>query len=285
MYCFAGPVLGFYFRPQTGRRGRVCAVQKTEKLKGLLEKWGLPNMDLVNEFARAKLIHEDPPIIMVEDFLDPTRCMILRQYARRTRQLNEKDAESDLYLNYRVNAENREDTSSEEAKQLLEEQNIPTSTLSADMGSGFRLQVPPPLVRPILPELLRLMGLQGRTVEFEEGIWYKPNKRTMYIRDQTVVHYLLNEGVAPHVDGKDATLLCYLNDMEDGGGGKTCFPEIGLSVQAKAGSALLYESNKGLLHYAEAVTKGEKWIMQLLIDFKYDPNIPAVDYNTGQIIE
>mmetsp|Transcript_42799 Transcript_42799/g.167240 ORF Transcript_42799/g.167240 Transcript_42799/m.167240 type:complete len:130 (+) Transcript_42799:559-948(+) len=129
------------------------------------------------------------------------------------------------------------------------------------------------------------MGLEGRNAEFEEGIWYKPNKRTMYIRDQTVVHYMLNEGVAPHVDGKDATLLCYLNDVEDDSGGKTCFPEIGLSVKAKAGSALLYESNKGLLHYAEAVTKGEKWIMQLLIDFKYDPNIPAVDYKTGQIIE
>ena len=27
--------------------------------------------------------------------------------------------------------------------------------------------------------------------------------------------------MAPHVDGKDATLLCYLNDVPEGAGGRT----------------------------------------------------------------
>jgi len=36
-----------------------------------------------------------------------------------------------------------------------------------------------------------------------------------------VVHYVGGEGVAPHIDGKDATLLCYLNDVPVNCGGRT----------------------------------------------------------------
>lgn len=128
------------------------------------------------------------------------------------------------------------------------------------------------------------MGLDDRNVEFEEGLWYKPNRLTMFVRDQTLVHYNTDEGVAPHVDGKDGTLLIYLNDVDPSLGGCTVFPEIGLSVAPKMGTALLYESKRDLLHYSEAMKGGEKWIMQLLLDFKYDPNLPTVDWKTGQLM-
>lgn len=129
------------------------------------------------------------------------------------------------------------------------------------------------------------MGLEDRAVRFEEGIWHRPNRLSMIIRDQTIVHYEKDEGVAPHVDGKDATLLCYLNDVEEGTGGHTVFPEIGLSVAPRKGTALLYESKEGLLHYSQAITRGEKWILQLLIDFRYDPSLPTVDWETGKVID
>ena len=53
---------------------------------------------------------------------------------------------------------------------------------------------------------------------------------------------------------------------------------------ARAGTCLVYWSDDELLHYSAALKAGEKWIMQLLVDFKYDPTIPFVDWETGQVI-
>ena len=62
-----------------------------------------------------------------------------------------------------------------------------------------------------------------------------------------------------------STLVMYLNDVEQGG--ETSFPEIGLSVAPKKGSAVYFEyfNSKGqldsaTLHSGDPVKKGEKWI-------------------------
>lgn len=86
------------------------------------------------------------------------------------------------------------------------------------------------------------------------------------MRDQTTVRYDVGEGVAPHVDGNDATLLVCLQAPE--GGGRTVFPEEGVAVKPVQGAAIVYESKRGMLHFAEAVTMGRKWVLQLLIDFR-----------------
>ena len=44
-------------------------------------------------------------------------------------------------------------------------------------------------------------------------------------------------------------------------------------------------SDREMLHYSARLHSGEKWIMQLLVDFKYDPSLPYVDWETGTIIE
>ena len=46
----------------------------------------------------------------------------------------------------------------------------------------------------------------------------------------------------------------------------------------------MYWSDDELLHYSARLKAGEKWIMQLLVDFKYDPTIPFVDWETGQVM-
>ena len=61
----------------------------------------------------------------------------------------------------------------------------------------------------------------------------------------------------PHVDGKDPTLLLYLNTVHPANGGRTVFPEDGLAVQPAAGTALLYKSKTELLHFSE-VRSGEE---------------------------
>ena len=71
------------------------------------------------------------------------------------------------------------------------------------------------------------------------------------VRDATVVRYREGEGVAPHVDGKDATLLVYLNTCR--GGGHTVFPEDGLAFPPRQGGALLYDSRLDLLLYSQSV--------------------------------
>ena len=62
-----------------------------------------------------------------------------------------------------------------------------------------------------------------------------------------------------------STLVMYLNDVEQGG--ETTFPDIGVSVVPKKGSAVYFEycNSKGqvdklTLHAGNPVVKGEKWI-------------------------
>lgn len=201
---------------------------------------------------------------------------------------------------------------SQEAANLLVAEDI-DKRLSTGKGledtdtGGFRVRLRERDVERILGErLLHLMGLEDRRLRFEEQFFVKPDPRTLMVRDQTVVHYLSGDGVPPHVDGKDATLLCYLSDAPTGGGGRTVFPDypgdalsalpawprgkppndsadLGeedfdcLAIAPKKGSALLYWSGTELLHYSERVGetpvgengRSEKYIMQLLLDFNY----------------
>lgn len=62
-----------------------------------------------------------------------------------------------------------------------------------------------------------------------------------------------------------STLVLYLSDVEEGG--ETVFPDIGLSVSPKKGSAVYFEYGNSLgqldplsLHGGKPVRKGEKWI-------------------------
>jgi len=65
---------------------------------------------------------------------------------------------------------------------------------------------------------------------------------------------------------RTATLIVYLNDVEEGG--QTIFPESGLAVTPRKGCALYFEyCNSGgqldpaSLHAASPVQQGEKWIV------------------------
>ena len=84
------------------------------------------------------------------------------------------------------------------------------------------------------------------------------------------------------------TILIYLNTVAPGAGGRTVFPEDGLAFPPCQGQALVYDSRRELLHFAEPVKDGhEKWIMQLLVDHRLAPGsetAPLVDWETGQII-
>ncbi len=93
-----------------------------------------------------------------------------------------------------------------------------------------------------------------------------------------ILHYLPGQEYEPHFDWFDpeqpgfdtitraggqriASVVMYLNTPERGGG--TAFPELGLTVTARRGSAVYfaYESgDQGSLHAGLPVQSGEKWI-------------------------
>jgi len=67
------------------------------------------------------------------------------------------------------------------------------------------------------------------------------------------------------VTQRTATMIMYLND--DFEGGRTCFQHLGLTVQPKRGSALVYYYTPAepLLHCGEAVTSGTKFILNAFV--------------------
>tara|TARA_B100000530_G_C15860319_1_gene449021 strand:- start:36 stop:1055 length:1020 start_codon:yes stop_codon:yes gene_type:complete len=59
--------------------------------------------------------------------------------------------------------------------------------------------------------------------------------------------------------------MTYLNDVEDGG--ETCFPIQQIEVNPQAGKTLIWPADWTHIHYANAVTKGNKYIITGWIDF------------------
>lgn len=101
-----------------------------------------------------------------------------------------------------------------------------------------------------------------------------------------VIHYGVTQEYRAHFDGYDLetesgraftenggqrilTVLCYLNDVEAGGG--TGFPNLGIEVAARRGSAVIFQNclpgtnriHPLSLHAGTPVTKGEKWACNL----------------------
>lgn len=110
----------------------------------------------------------------------------------------------------------------------------------------------------------RLAGLLGIPVNHGEGL--------------QILHYLPGQEYEPHFDWFDpalpgyetitkiggqriASVVMYLNTPEKGGA--TAFPELGLSVTARRGSAVYFAyegSDQSSLHAGLPVERGEKWI-------------------------
>lgn len=254
-------------------------VPQHPELQTNLQSWGV-TIDPSDTFgSRISPVSIDPPLLRIENFLTDAQCDALIAL-----QDGATD-ESDLYLNYRVNKEVNSSAASTEAEKLIEEFSSSQSTLDASMRSGFRAQIPPesPELVPVMERTRALLGFEDREFVFEEGIWRRPNRRTVMVRDQTTVRYNVGEGVAPHVDGNDVTVLICLKQPEQGG--RTVFPEDGLAVVPMHGAAIVYRSKKELLHFAEAVTQGQKWVLQLLIDFHVRDDEPDVDFATGKVFQ
>ena len=259
----------------------VDAAQSESLSEGLSRSAWEGKAPAIEKYA-MKILHESPPMFRLPNFLTPAECDALITAAI------ENSEEATEYLNARVNSEvNGASQIPQLATGYSQEASNEAVEWSGGATSGLRRRLPREALYMLDERVLSMLGevATGRDLKMViDQIYIRPDERTVIIRDATVVHYKAGEGVAPHVDGKDATLLCYLNDVPEGGGGRTVFPEVNVSSTPKRGDALLYDSRKDLLHFAEPVAEGhEKWVMQLLIDFKFVKQAGGmhVDFTTG----
>lgn len=275
---------------------RVELVNITELRARAASEWGIDfdphekHADEVEILTRATSSDESdceaiPLLVRHRNFLSIEQCESLIN--KQSKKTNSTD-EADLYLNFRVNQEvsHSDGQQSNEAAALIAATEISaTSSLDAGSRSGFRAQVDPqlPEVEAVLDKLGELLGFKAKQRKwvFEEGAWVRPNKRQVVVRDVTTVHYEHGEGVAPHVDGKDLTILICLHQPQFGG--DTVFTTQGIAVPPLQGQAILYSSKTAMPHFAQPVEKGVKWVMQLLIDHGVRADELEVDYITGQV--
>lgn len=95
--------------------------------------------------------------------------------------------------------------------------------------------------------------------------------------DATLVKYNKGELQVPHIDPCQATLLICLQSCDEGG--DTCFPLLeDQRRENKAGSGILFFSSNKVsggqntlsLHHGAKVLKGEKLVVQLMLDLVED---------------
>mmetsp|Transcript_123638 Transcript_123638/g.276031 ORF Transcript_123638/g.276031 Transcript_123638/m.276031 type:complete len:345 (+) Transcript_123638:90-1124(+) len=74
-----------------------------------------------------------------------------------------------------------------------------------------------------------------------------------------IKHYRTDQWLPVHIDYNHATMMAYLNEVDQGG--HTIFPTLGFKVRPERGSALVWPNQPSLKHAGARVTKGEKWIL------------------------
>ena len=202
--------------------------------KGLRTKHpAAPSIQIDGHTVSVSTCVDEPPLRVLEGLLGDTECTQLIELARPRLQ--------------------RALTVDDDGKQQIDQRRT-------SEGMFFTLGELP-LIRQIEQ---RLAGLLGVPASHGEGL--------------QVLHYLPGQEYQPHFDWFDpelpgfdaitrdggqriASVVMYLNTPEQGGG--TAFPELGLTVTARCGSAVYFAYEGGdpsSLHAGLPVMRGEKWI-------------------------
>lgn len=259
-------------------KNQASDVTLRDKIKEQTVDWGT-QLNIPTTEQSAKILHQDPLLLLLPSFLTQDEIT----HIINTQSSNTEEAS--LYLNYRVNTEVSSESHSNEAAALIADTAMANDALRPDMRSGFRAQVPfeHETLQPVLEKVAHVLGFSNasRHWVYNDGPWVRPNRRQVILRDVTTVHYDIAEGVAPHIDGKDITVLIGLQPALKGG--RTVFVDENIAIRLNSGDALVYSSKSQMLHYAEPVEQGEKWVLQLLIDCRVRKDELDVDYETGLV--
>ena len=210
------------------------------------------------ELPGLKVLHIDPPVVTVDDFLTAEQCDALVAAARDSGEMRTSEVGgADGAANVRTSR-----TCTLDSKALTDH---PTKRAILDATEA------------LLPQLA---GLANAKTAFKRPTSASPFSYEL----PQVAHYRGGEYFKTHEDAfparvadkkgyqRRATVLVYLNDVEKGGA--TRFEKLGpLDVAPKKGKALLFFPGTGAsmpdprtLHTAVEATRGhEKWISQLWV--------------------
>lgn len=188
-------------------------VSTTQTLDVTTNKAPIPLDHILKTFPTSSIaLPGNSPIVELPHFLSSAECEWIRDWS--INAIQDGAPECSDYLNYRVNQEIATGGTSIESQDLLEDRYCQDMKLQSTDSSGFRIRLDESIVETLLKD--RILSLLNKSPStdflYEEGLWHRPTPRTIIVRDQTVVRYTAGDGVPPHVDGKDGTLLVYLND-------------------------------------------------------------------------
>lgn len=196
----------------------------------------------------ARLLHLDPAVLVVDDFMPHAECDRLMELAR--------------------------------SGEAYEVQSATFSALTASARTSTTWYVHHTEVPELVGRVCELTGVAPSTLEEPQIVRYRVGQRFGWHFDEVPKAQLENGGQ------RLATLLVYLCDVPAGGG--TAFRDLSaagqpsLSVQPRKGRALLFfpaaadgTPDDRTLHAGEPVLQGEKWIAQLwLHERAYEPRLP-----------
>jgi len=155
------------------------------------------------------------------------------------------------------------------------------SAARSSEGMFFRLGETP-LVERLDARLSSLMNLPMENGEGLQVLRYRGGEQSVPHYDFLMANNPANVASLARSGQRVSTLIVYLNDVKEGG--QTVFPETGLAVTPRQGSALYFEycNSAGQLdpqslHAALPVLAGEKWIVtKWMRQRRYVPASPGV---------
>ncbi|MDP9605096.1 UNVERIFIED_ORG: prolyl 4-hydroxylase [Variovorax paradoxus] len=134
----------------------------------------------------------------------------------------------------------------------------------SSQGMFFRLRENPFIAR-LDQRVSELMNLPVENGEGLQVLHYPAGAQSMPHFDFLVPSNESNKASLARSGQRVSTLVCYLNEVEEGG--ETVFPETGWSVSPQPGSAVYFEYCNSLgqvdhasLHAGAPVLRGEKWV-------------------------
>jgi prolyl 4-hydroxylase len=201
-------------------------------------RW-MPGLDLTRKGLR--LLHLDPPVLVVDDFFSKEECEALVALT--------------------------------ETEDAFEVESATFSTLTASARTSTTWYTRHTVVPTFVGRAAELTGRDPNTFEEPQIVRYKTGQRFTWHYDEVPAVHLANGGQ------RRATLLVYLNDVSAGGG--TAFRDLGVTVTPKQGRALLFfpsdvdgVPDDRTLHAGEAPREGLKYIAQMwLHERDYVPGV------------
>lgn len=221
----------------------ITKVPKQDIMGEQVIKKHFPSLNL--QYPNMKLIHYDPPIYEIDNFLTSDLC---DSYIESAQQHGYEIAQSQTFQSLSAGVESIRTSTTWYMKYSMVQELI--------MNTKLLLQVP--------------------NSRFEE-----PQIVRYLFGQQFSWHYdILPKSVLDSSGQRMATLILYLNDLQSPGGA-TCFKSLNLQVSPKKGKALLFfptYSNGSIderTMHAGQITMDTKWIAQFWIhENDYIPKLP-----------